>query len=164
MQQAHYNVLFLCTANSARSIMAEAILNHRGKGRFSGFSAGSNPVESVRPEALKQIEIAKIPTAGLKSKSWFDFSKVDSPVMNFIFNVSDELTPQEWPVWPGHPMIAHWAIPDPVAAQGTPEEINHAYWDAFLTLDRRIGLFISLPISSLNQMSLKTEIEKIAKA
>ena len=160
----HYNVLFLCTGNSARSIMAEAILNHRGKGRFTSFSAGSHPSGQPRPEALKQIESAGMPTAGFRSKSWDEFSGSDAPRLDFVFTVCDNAANEQCPYWPGQPMTAHWGIPDPAAVKGTPEEIARAFRDAFVILDRRIGLFLSLPLATLENLAIKREIDAIGRS
>ena len=160
----HYNVLFLCTGNSARSIMAEAILNQKGKGRFAAYSAGSHPSGQPRPEALKQIESAGMPTAGLRSKSWDEFAAPGAPKMDFVFTVCDNAAKEQCPYWPGQPMTAHWGIPDPAAVKGTPEEIARAFRDAFMVLDRRIGLFLSLPLSTLDQLAIKREVENIGRS
>ena len=157
----HYNVLFLCTGNSARSIMAEAILNHTGKGRFTAYSAGSHPSGQPRPEALKQLESAGMPTTGLRSKSWDEFAVPEAPKLDFVFTVCDNAAKEQCPYWPGQPMTAHWGIPDPAAVNGTPEEIARAFSDAFVILDRRIGLFLSLPLATLDQLAIKREIQKI---
>ena len=161
---AHYNVLFLCTGNSARSIMAEAILNQRGKGRFTAYSAGSHPSGQPRPEALRQIESAGMPTTGLRSKSWDEFAAPGAPKMDFVFTVCDNSANEQCPYWPGRPMTAHWGIPDPAAVKGTPEEITRAFRDAFVVLDRRIGLFLSLPLSTLDQLAIKREVENIGRS
>lgn len=160
----HYNVLFLCTGNSARSIMAEAVLNHKGNGRFTAYSAGSHPTGEPRPEALKQIESAGISTAGLRSKSWDEFSRPDAPKLDFVFTVCDNAADEQCPLWPGQPMTAHWGIPDPAAAKGTPEEIARAFREAFVVLDRRIGLFLSLPMATLDQLAIKRQIENIGRS
>jgi arsenate reductase len=160
----HYNVLFLCTGNSARSIMAEAILNHRGKGSFTAYSAGSHPSGQPRPEALNQIESAEMATKGLRSKSWDEFAAPGAPHMDFVFTVCDNAANEVCPYWPGQPMTAHWGIPDPAAVQGTTEEIARAYRDAFIVLDRRIGLFLSLPLATLQQLAIQSEIEKIGRS
>jgi arsenate reductase len=160
----HYNVLFLCTGNSARSIMAEAILNHRGKGTFTAYSAGSHPSGQPRPEALNQIESAEMATNGLRSKSWDEFAAPGAPHMDFVFTVCDNAANEVCPYWPGQPMTAHWGIPDPAAVQGTTEEIARAYRDAFIVLDRRIGLFLSLPLTTLQQLAIQSEIEKIGRS
>lgn len=156
-----YNVLFLCTGNSARSIMAEAILNHKGRPNFSAYSAGSHPTGRVRPEALKQLELARLPIEGLRSKDWSEFEKPGAPVMNFVFTVCDNAAKEVCPVWPGQPMTAHWGVPDPALVEGAPEQIERAFRDAFMTLDRRIGLFLCLPLSSLDRLAIKKEIDRI---
>ena len=158
-----YNVLFLCTRNSARSIMAEAILNRKGRPIFSAFSAGSHPSGLVHPEALKQIELSCAPAEGLRSKSWDEFAKPDAPRMDFIFTVCDNAANEMCPVWPGQPMTAHWGVPDPAAVKGTPEQIERAFRDAFMILDRRIALFLSLPLSTLGQLAIKREIDRIGR-
>ncbi len=156
-----YNVLFLCTGNSARSIMAEAILNRKGKPTFAAYSAGSHPAGRVRPEALKQIEMADISTEGLRSKSWDEFAKPGAPQMNFVFTVCDNAAKELCPIWPGQPMTAHWGVPDPAAVTGTPEEIERAFRDAFMILDRRISLLLSLPLASLDKLAIQKEINRI---
>jgi arsenate reductase (thioredoxin) len=158
-----YNVLFLCTGNSARSIMAEAILSHKGRPNFTAYSAGSHPSGTVRPEALKQLEAARIPTNGLRSKNWDEFSMRGAPKLDFVFTVCDNAAKEVCPVWPGQPMTAHWGIPDPAAVQGSSEEIAKAFRDAFFMLDRRIALFLSLPLSTLDHLALKKEIDKIGQ-
>ena len=160
----HYNVLFLCTGNSARSIMAEAILNHRGKGRFLAHSAGSHPTGHPRPQALIQIESAGLSTNGLRSKSWDEFAVPGAPKLDFVFTVCDNTAREECPYWPGQPMTAHWGIPDPAAVKGVPEEIARAFRDAFVVLDRRVGLFLSLPLGTLDQLAIKREVENIGKS
>ena len=159
-----YNVLFLCTGNSARSIMAEAILNYRGKGMFTAYSAGSHPTGAPRPEALKQIESAGMSTKGLRSKSWDEFAKPGAPHLDFVFTVCDSAAKEACPYWPGQPMTAHWGIPDPAAVKGTPEEIERAFHDAFVMVDRRIGLFLSLPLATLQQLAIQKEIEEIGRS
>jgi arsenate reductase len=158
-----YNVLFLCTGNSARSIMAEAILNHKGKGQFTAYSAGSHPSGSPRPEALDQLASAGISLAGLRSKSWDEFAAPNAPAMNFVFTVCDNAAKEVCPYWPGQPLTAHWGIPDPAAVRGTPEEISRAFRDAFVILDRRIGLFFSLPLATLGQLAIQNEITEIGR-
>jgi arsenate reductase len=157
----HFNVLFLCTGNSARSIMAEAILNGRHNPNFTAYSAGSMPSGTVRPEALKQLHTANLPTENARSKSWEEFSRPDAPQMSFVFTVCDSAAKEVCPIWPGQPMTAHWGIPDPAAVIGTPEEIDRAFKDAFLTLGRRISLFLSLPLASLDSLAVKKEIDRI---
>jgi arsenate reductase (thioredoxin) len=159
----HYNVLFLCTGNSARSIMAEALMNFKGRPRFTAFSAGSHPTGRVRPEALKQLEASHIPTDGARSKSWDEFSRPDAPKIDFIFTVCDNAAKEICPVWPGHPMTAHWSVPDPAAVTGPQEQIATAYRDAFLALDRRISLFLDLPFTSIDRLALKQELENIGR-
>jgi arsenate reductase len=159
----HYNVLFLCTGNSARSIMAEAILNFRGRPNFTAFSAGSHPSGSVRPEALQQLERVHIATAGLRSKSWDQFAAPGAPKLDFVFTVCDNAAKEICPVWPGQPMTAHWGIPDPAAARGTPEEVAKVFRDAFMMLDRRIGLFLALPLASIDKLGLKKALDDIGQ-
>ena len=161
MTTARYNVLFLCTGNSARSIMAEAILKQKNRGAFTAYSAGSHPSGIVRPEALHQIEAAGLSTRELRSKSWDEFASPDAPPIDFIFTVCDNAANEVCPIWPGHPMTAHWGIPDPAAVQGTPDEIARAYRDAFSILDRRIGLFLALPLSTLESMAIQRELDSI---
>ncbi len=161
--QGHYNVLFLCTGNSARSIMAEAIMKQKGRPNFSAYSAGSHPSGKVRPEALRQLESAHLPIDGLRSKSWDEFAKPDAPRLDFVFTVCDNAANEVCPIWPGQPMTAHWGIPDPTAVQGTREQIEKAFRDAFFLLDRRISLFLSLPLATLDRFSLKKEIDDIGR-
>ena len=160
---AHYNVLFLCTGNSARSIMAEAILNFRGKPAFTAYSAGSHPGGKVRPEALRELEIAHLPTADLRSKSWDEFARPDAPKLDFVFTVCDNAAREVCPVWPGQPISAHWGVNDPAAVHGTREDVERAYREAFLILDRRIDLFLNLPLASLDRLSLKKEVDNIGR-
>ena len=159
--QGRYNVLFLCTGNSARSIMAEAILKRKGLPNFMAYSAGSHPAGSVHPEAVKQIEAAHLPTDGLRSKSWDEFAQPGAPHLDFVFTVCDNAAKEVCPVWPGQPMTAHWGIPDPAAVEGTPDEVARAFREAFLTLDRRISLFLCLPLASLDRLAIKKEIDRI---
>lgn len=159
----HYNVMFLCTGNSARSIMAEAIMNHKGAPTFAAYSAGSHPTGNVRPEALKQIEDAGFDPQHLQSKSWDEFSKANSPRLDFVFTVCDNAAKEACPFWPGQPMTAHWGVPDPAAVQGTREEVERAFHHAFVTLDRRISLFLSLPLATLDAFALQNEIDNIGK-
>jgi len=158
-----YNVLFLCTGNSARSIMAEALLNFKGRPNFNAFSAGSRPSGTVRPEALRQLEAAHIPTQSAHSKSWEEFSKPDAPRLDFVITVCDNAAKEVCPVWPGQPISAHWGVPDPAAAQGSEEEIARAYRDTFFMLDRRISLFLCLPLASLDRLALKKELDSIGQ-
>src|SRR5207244_3979861 len=159
--QGRYNVLFLCTGNSARSIMAEAIMNYKGRPNFTAYSAGSHPSGRVRPEALRQLETARLPTDGLRSKSWDEFAKPDAPKLDFVFTVCDNAAKDVCPVWPGQPLTAHWGVADPAAVRGTTAEINRAYRDAFMILERRIGLFLCLPLATISKMAIKQEIDKI---
>ena len=159
--QRHYNVLFLCTGNSARSIMAEAILNFRGRPNFTAYSAGSHPTGVVNPYALHQLELSHLPTAGYRSKSWSEFSRPDAPQINFVFTVCDNAANEVCPVWPGQPMTAHWSIPDPAAVTGTVEQIRKVFRDAFDALDRRIGLFLALPLHSLDKLAIEKAVRKI---
>jgi|SRR5882724_9742420 len=158
-----YNVLFLCTGNSARSIMAEAILKFKGRPNFTAYSAGSQPKGTVHPEALRQLEKARLPTDGYRSKGWEEFSTPDAPHLDFVITVCDSAAAEACPIWPGQPMTAHWGIPDPAAVQGTEEEIERAFHGAFMMLDRRISLFLSLPLASLDQLAMQREINQIGK-
>lgn len=161
--QARYNVLFLCTGNSARSIMAEAIMNRKGAPHFRAYSAGSHPAGAVRPEALRQIESAGLSSEGLYSKSWDALTGAGAPPLHFVFTVCDRAAREVCPVWPGQPLTAHWGIPDPAAVTGTEAEIDRAFRDAFSILDRRINLFLSLPLESLEKFALQREIDRIGK-
>jgi arsenate reductase len=159
--KGHYNVLFLCTGNSARSIMAEAIMNYKGRPTFTAYSAGSHPSGIVRPEAIAQLESAHLSTSNLRSKSWEEFSKPDAPKLDFVFTVCDNAAKEVCPIWPGQPMTAHWGVADPAAVRGTEKEIERAYRDAFLTLERRISLFLCLPLATIDKLAIKKEIDKI---
>jgi arsenate reductase len=163
MAKGRYNVLFLCTGNSARSIMAEAILNQKGRPAFTAYSAGSHPAGLVRPEALQQLALARLPTDGLRSKSWDEFAKPGAPWMDFVFTVCNNAAREICPAWPGQPMTAHWGVPDPAVAAGTAEEIERAYRDAFWILERRIGLFLCLPLASLDKLAIQKKIEDIGR-
>lgn len=160
----HYNVLFLCTGNSARSILAEAILNARGRGRFTAYSAGSHPTGRPRPEALRQLASAGMATAGLRSKSWDEFAAPGAPRLDFIFTVCDNAANEACPYWPGHPVTAHWGLPDPAAAKGSAEEVAAAFRTAFEVLDRRIALLLAIPEEDLNSPAIKGELERIGQA
>jgi arsenate reductase (thioredoxin) len=161
--QKIYNVLFLCTGNSARSIMAEAIMNYKGRPNFVAFSAGSDPSGAVRHEALRQLETVHLPTSGLRSKGWDEFSRPDAPKLDFVFTVCDNAANEVCPVWPGQPMTAHWGVPDPAAARGTEAEVERAFREAFFMLERRISLFLCLPFASLDDLALKKEIDNIGR-
>jgi arsenate reductase (thioredoxin) len=157
----HYNVLFLCTGNSARSIMAEAIMNKKGAPTFTAYSAGSHPTGRVNPGALEQLESGRLPIEGLRSKSWEEFSKPDAPKLDFVFAVCDNAAKEVCPIWPGQPMTAHWVVPDPAAVAGDPREVARAFREAFLMLDRRISIFLQLPLASLDKLAIKKEIDRI---
>ena len=161
--QGRYNVLFLCTGNSARSVMAEAIMNYKGRPNFTAYSAGSHPSGTVRPEAIAQLQSARLSTNGLRSKSWDEFAKPDAPYLDFVFTVCDNAAKEVCPIWPGQPLTAHWGVPDPAAVQGTEEQIEKAFRDAFFMLDRRISLLLCLPLSSLDGLAIKREIDKIGQ-
>ena len=160
---SHYNVLFLCTGNSARSIMAEAILNLKGPPTFHAYSAGSHPAGVVRPEALRELEVAHVPIEGLRSKSWEEFAQPGAPELNFVFTVCDNAAQEVCPIWPGQPMTAHWGVPDPASVAGSADDIARAYRDAFLTLDRRISLLLCLPLASLDRLAIHKELTRIGK-
>jgi arsenate reductase (thioredoxin) len=159
----HYNVLILCTGNSARSIMAEGILNHKGAPNFAAYSAGSHPSGAVRPEALRQLEKMGIRIDRARSKSWDEFAAPGSPVMDFVFTVCDNAAHETCPLWPGRPMGAHWGVDDPAAVKGTPEEIARAFSEAYAALERRIDRFLSLPLETLDSDSLRRELEQIGE-
>lgn len=161
--EKRYNVLFLCTGNSARSIMAEAILNRKGRPNFVAYSAGSHPSGHVRPEALRQIKLARMTVDDFRSKSWDEFAKPGAPQMDFVFTVCDNAASEVCPVWPGQPMTAHWGVPDPATVQGSPQQIERAFQEAFMILDRRISLFLCLPLSTLGQLAIKKEIDRIGQ-
>ena len=165
MSEETYNVLFLCTHNSARSLMAEAILNNlaTGRGRFKGFSAGSQPSGKPNPFALQQIIKVGLPAANLRSKDWDEFAKPDSPKMHFVFTVCDNAANEVCPVWPGQPMTAHWGLPDPAAVEGSDEDKRRAFSDTFRHLSVRINIFASLPMSKLDKLSLQKKLEEIGK-
>jgi protein-tyrosine-phosphatase len=158
-----FNVLFLCTGNSARSIMAEAVLNAIGKGRFRAFSAGSHPVGSVNPLALELLERNRFATQGLRSKDWHEFSRPGAPFMHFVFTVCDQAAAEPCPVWPGKPMTAHWGVQDPAAVQGNEESKRKAFLRAYTELHRRISLFIEIPFDKLNDLALKEKLEEIGR-
>jgi arsenate reductase (thioredoxin) len=161
--RGRYNVLFLCTGNSARSIMAEAILNFKGRPNFTAYSAGSHPSGTVRPEALDLLAKAHMPVEGLRSKGWEEFSQAGAPKLDFVFTVCDNAAKEVCPVWPGQPMTAHWGVPDPATVQGTEQEVQKAFRDAFFMLERRISLFLCLPMASLDKLALQSEIERIGR-
>jgi arsenate reductase (thioredoxin) len=158
-----YNVLFLCTGNSARSIMAEALLEHWGKGRFKAYSAGSFPKGAVHPTALDLLEKSHLPTGGLRSKSRDEFAKPGAPQMDFVFTVCDQAANEACPVWPGNPVTAHWSVPDPVAAEGAEAEKNRVFRIAFQALETRIKLFTALPLDKLDRMAIKRNVDEIGR-
>ena len=158
-----YNVLFLCTGNSARSIQAESILRKDGTGRFRTFSAGSTPKGAVHPLALRTLERMDYPADGMRSKSWLEFAAADAPVMDFVFTVCDNAAGEACPIWPGQPMTAHWGIEDPAAVEGTELEKQAAFMTAFRYLKNRIGAFVNLPLSSIDKLSLGTRLREIGR-
>lgn len=164
MTQRPYNVLFLCTGNSARSILAESILNQRGIGKFRAFSAGSHPAGTVNPFAIELLEQFKFPTEGLRSKNWDEFAHAGAPELDFVITVCDNAAGEVCPAWPGQPALAHWGIPDPAAVTGADELKRAAFKDAFITMERRISLLISLPLHSLDKLTLNNKLREIGKA
>jgi protein-tyrosine-phosphatase len=158
-----YNVLFLCTGNSARSVMAEALLNRWGQGRFQAFSAGSHPKGDVHPETLATLKLARLPIEGLRSKSWDEFAVPGAPEMDFVFTVCDNAAGEMCPIWPGQPMTAHWGFPDPAAATGTAAEVAAVFADVFKMIERRIQVFCSLPLASLSRLQIQREIAAMGK-
>lgn len=163
MADRTYNVLFLCTGNSARSILAEAILNHRGKGRFKAYSAGSHPNGTVNPRALQLLERTGISTEGLRSKAWDEFAQPGAPKLDFVFTVCDSAAGEMCPIWPGQPMTAHWGQPDPAAVEGTELDKTNAFHEALRMLERRITLFTSLPLASLDRLAVGAQIRDIGR-
>ena len=163
MTEPHYNVLFLCTGNSARSIMAEGIMNAKGRPSFAAYSAGSHPSGTVRPEALRELDAAGISTQGFRSKSWDEFATPGAPKIDFVFTVCDSAAKEVCPIWPGHPITAHWGVPDPAAVKGTDEEIQQAFRNAFFLLGRRITLFLDLPLTSIDNLALKKSLDDIGR-
>ena len=158
-----YNVLFLCTGNSARSILAEAILNREGRGKFKAFSAGSHPKGEVHPMALETLDEMGFPTEGYRSKDWNEFASEGAPELNFVFTVCDNAAGEVCPAWPGQPMTAHWGIEDPAAAEGGEEQQRRAFRSAFFALQRRIQLFLALPLESIDELSLQTRLREIGR-
>ena len=158
-----YSVLFLCTGNSARSILAEILLDHWGRGRFKGYSAGSFPKGSVHPLALDLLERLRLPTSGLRSKSWEEFARPEAPVMDFVFTVCDQAASEVCPIWPGNPIIAHWGVPDPAAVEGSEDQRRRAFREAYRQLEARIKLFVALPIDKLDRMALKQRTDDIGR-
>ncbi len=163
MTRPAFNVLFLCTGNSARSILAESLLNHWGQGKFQGFSAGSYPRRAVHPCALKLLHALELPSEGLRSKSWDEFARPDAPVMDFVFTVCDQAAGETCPLWPGQPITAHWGMPDPAAVETSDVEQSQAFHEAFRALENRIKIFVALPVASLDRLSLARQIEAIGR-
>jgi arsenate reductase (thioredoxin) len=163
MAESIYNVLFLCTGNSARSILAESIMNNLGRGRFRGFSAGSHPNGLLNPLALDLLKQLGFPTEGLRSKSWDEFAGMNGIHFDFVITVCDNAAGEACPVWPGHPVTAHWGIPDPAAVEGTEMQKNTAFSQAYKSMERRIELFLSLPIASIDQMRIKERLDAIGQ-
>ena len=161
MGEKTHNVLFLCTGNSARSILAEVLIEHWGKGRFTGYSAGSFPKGTIHPQALALIERLHLRSTGLRSKSWDEFARPGAPVMDFVFTVCDHAAGEICPIWPGNPVTAHWGVPDPAAAEGSEDQRRQAFRDAYRQLEARIKLFAALPVDKLNRMAVKREVERI---
>jgi protein-tyrosine-phosphatase len=163
MTRSSYNVLFICTGNSARSIMAEAILNQQGAGRFHAYSAGSHPKGQVNPHAIALLERNHFKTSSLRSKKWTEFAAADAPHMDFVLTVCDKAAGEVCPAWPGQPMSAHWGVEDPVAVQGSTDAIQHAFTDCFVLLNRRIALLTVLPIEKLDKLALQNELAGIGQ-
>jgi arsenate reductase (thioredoxin) len=163
MPDRPYNVLFLCTANSARSIMAEAILNKIGAGKFRAFSAGSHPKGQINPLALQLLQSLGYDTSSFRSKSWSEFADPGAPLLDFVFTVCDNAAGEACPVWPGQPMTAHWGVPDPAEAQGSPAQVALAFKDAYRMLNQRIGIFAALPLRSLDRLSLQNKLREIGR-
>lgn len=163
MTERPFDVLFLCTGNSARSIMAEAILNKLGSGKFRAFSAGSQPKGRVHPETLRLLQSLGYDTAGFRSKSWSEFADPGAPLLDFVFTVCDNAAGETCPLWPGQPMTAHWGVPDPAAVKGAPAEIAVAFKDTYRMLNQRIGIFTALPLRSLDRLSLQNKLRDIGR-
>ena len=157
------NILFLCTGNSARSILAEAILNREGQGRFRGYSAGSHPKGQVHPYAIDLLKLMNYSVAGMRSKSWDEFAKPGAPALDFAFTVCDNAAGEVCPIWPGQPMTAHWGVPDPAAVEGNEAEKRAAFADTFRMLNTRIGVFVSLPMKSIDRFSLQKRLDAIGR-
>jgi arsenate reductase (thioredoxin) len=163
MKQEMFNVLFLCTGNSARSIMAESILGSLGKNKFKAFSAGSRPAGRVNPLALELLQKNRLPTEGLRSKDWNEFSRPGAPFLHFVFTVCDQTAAETCPVWPGQPMTAHWGVHDPAAVQGSDDDKRKAFFKAFTELHRRISLFTNLPFDKLSHLALEEKLDEIGR-
>ena len=163
MRDGIYNVLFLCTGNSARSILAEVLLEHWGRGRFKAYSAGSFPKGAAHPLALDLLERLQLSTGGLRSKSWNEFARPGAPVMDFVFTVCDQAAGEVCPVWPGNPVTAHWGLPDPAAVQGTEADQRKAFRETYRTLENRIKLLVALPIEKLDRLAIKRNVDDIGR-
>lgn len=161
--QRAYNVLFLCTGNSARSIMAECLLNDLGRDRFRAFSAGSHPTGQVNPHALALLKKFNYPTGALRSKNWNEFAAPETPEMDFVFTVCDSAAGEACPVWPGQPIVAHWPFPDPAKAEGSEAEIGAVFAEVYRQLHTRIGIFVNLPIASLDRLAIKRRLDKLGR-
>jgi protein-tyrosine-phosphatase len=159
-----YNVLFLCTGNSARSILSEALLNAMGQGRFRAYSAGSHPGGTVNPFAIELLEQNRLPVADLRSKSWDEFAQPGAPELHFVFTVCDNAANEVCPVWPGQPMSAHWGVPDPAAVEGSDDDKRRAFFQAYTQLQNRISLFVNLPLDKLDRLTLKARLDEIGKS
>jgi len=164
MSSKTYNVLFVCTGNSARSILAEGLMNHLGQGRFKAFSAGSHPTGVVNPLALQTLAGLHLPAEGYRSKNWAEFAQPGAPALDFVFTVCDKAAGEVCPVWPGQPMTAHWGVPDPAAVEGSEAQRSQAFLDTALALRRRIQLMLALPMATLDQLSLQKAIRDIGQA
>ncbi len=163
MAEAIYNVLFLCTGNSARSIMGEAILNRVGAGRFKAYSAGSHPKGEIHPRTLQLLKRLNYSTEACRSKSWDEFARAEAPHLDFVFTVCDQAAQEVCPIWPGQPMTAHWGVPDPAAATGTDAEIGLAFTEAYRQLNNRLSIFVALPLAHLDKLALKKRLDDIGK-
>ena len=163
MRAKIYNVLFLCTGNSTRSILSEVLLEHWGRGRFKAYSAGSFPKGAVHPLALDLLEKLQLPTGGLRSKSWNEFARPGAPMMDFVFTVCDQAAGEVCPVWPGNPVTAHWGVPDPAGVQGTEGDQRRAFREAYVTFENRIKLLVALPIEKLDRLAIKRNVDEIGR-
>jgi arsenate reductase len=163
MAASSRNVLFLCTGNSARSVLAEVLLNHWGKGRFRAYSAGSHPKSAVHPMTLEVLEKRKLPTAGLRSKSWDEFARASAPQMDFIITVCDNAAGEICPVWPGHPITAHWGFPDPAAAEGSIEQKRRVFADVYGSIEARVKLLVALPLEALDRMAMQAQLRQLGQ-
>jgi protein-tyrosine-phosphatase len=163
MERRAFNVLFLCTGNTARSVMAEVMLNTMGQGRFKAYSAGSHPKGVVNPYTIELLEKNRLPTEGLRSKGWEEFARPGSPALDFVFTVCDDAAGEVCPVWPGQPMTAHWGIPDPAAVEGSDAEKRRAFFEAYTQLQHRLSIFVNLPVDKLDRLTLQRRLDEIGK-